>query len=220
MFFSCVIVGRMTSIFYLAVTGGESFDGNSIHERTNLQEFLRQFDEDGKNDNYPSHFFHLSGSVARFQMFDVPAEGLSLLEDIVKRHPNFMAGCRVGAPMRELMFQLLVAVLLDMQRTCLDSSNLKRVLEWKNALKDVLVMGFDVQFILDHVRSEVGPCLARSSEKKLKELEARRAKVQEAIALLVAELSSLTSQRDEIMKYMSSIGTSSSAETFGSGLFE
>nr|POE97787.1 hypothetical protein CFP56_77392 [Quercus suber] len=81
-------------------------------------------------------------------------------------------------------------------------------------------MGFDVQFILDHVRSAVGPCLARSSEKKLKELEARRAKVQETIALLVDELSSLTSQRDEIMKYMSSIGTSSSAETFGSGLFE
>lgn len=210
----------MTSIFYLAVTRGESFDVDSIHERTDLQGFLRQFDEDGENNNFPSHFYHLSGSVVRFQRFDVPVEGLSLLEDIVKGHPNFMAGCRVGAAMRGLMFQLLVAVLLDMQRTCLDSSNLKRVLEWKNALKELLAMGLDVQFILDHVRSGVGPCLARSSEKKLKELEARRAEVQEAIALLVAELSSLTSQRDEIMKYVSSIGTSSSAETFGSGLFE
>lgn len=210
----------MTSIFYLAVTGGESFDVDSIHERTDLQGFLQKFDEDGENDNFPSHFYHLPGSVVRFQQFDVPVEGLSLLEDIVKRHPNFMAGCRVGAAIRGLMFELLVAILLDMQRTCLDSSNLKRVLEWKNALKELLAMGLDVQFILDHVRSAVGPCLARSSEKKLKDLEVKIARVEEDISLLVAELSSLTSQRDEIMKYMSSIGTSSSAETFGSGLFE
>ena len=55
-----------------------------------------------------------------------------------------MAGCKLGASFRKSKLQLLVAMLLDMQRTKLKSSNLKKALEWKNALKDLLFMKFGV----------------------------------------------------------------------------
>ena len=62
-----------------------------------------------------------------------------------------MAGCKLGVSLRKSSLQLLVAMLLDMQHTKVDSSNLQRVLEWKNASKDLLFMKFGVQFILDKI---------------------------------------------------------------------
>ena len=63
-----------------------------------------------------------------------------------------MIGCKLGASLRKSGLRLLIAVLLDMQRTKLESANLKKALKWKNALKDLLFMKFGVQFILDKIR--------------------------------------------------------------------
>ena len=40
-----------------------------------------------------------------------------------------MTGCKLSASLRKSRLQLLVVVLLDMQRTKLESTNLKRELE-------------------------------------------------------------------------------------------
>ncbi|KAK9997907.1 hypothetical protein SO802_017510 [Lithocarpus litseifolius] len=73
-------------------------------------------------------------------------EGQSLMEAIVEKYPHFMTKCKLRASLRKSGLQLLVAVLLDMQRTKLESSNLKKALEWKNVLKDLLFMKFGVQY--------------------------------------------------------------------------
>ena len=70
-----------------------------------------------------------------------------------------MAGCKLGASLRKFGLQLLVTVLLNMQRTKLESSNLQKVLEWKNALKDLLFMKFGVQFILDKILAVAEACI-------------------------------------------------------------
>ena len=72
-----------------------------------------------------------------------------------------MTGCKLGVLLRKSGLQLLVAVLLDMQHTKLESSNLQKVLEWKNALKDLLFMKFGVKFILDKIRAAVKTCIVR-----------------------------------------------------------
>ena len=69
----------------------------------------------------------------------------------MRKHPHFIAGCKLGASSRKSGLEMHVAMLLDMQRTKLDRSNLQRVLKWKNALKDLLFMKFNVQFILDKI---------------------------------------------------------------------
>ena len=112
----------------------------------------------------------------------------------MRKHPHFLAGCKLGASLRKSGLELLVAVLLDTQRTKLDRSNLQRVLEWKNALKDLLFMKFGVQFILDKIRAFAEACITQDDEfsRKIADLERE-------IAAKRAELSLLLSQRDALM---------------------
>ena len=124
-----------------------------------LEEFLEKFAEDEENEKVATDFYPLSSNTVMFERFEIPAEGQPLLAAIVRKHPHFMAGCKLGASLRKSRFQLLVAVLLDMQRTKLESSNLRKALEWENALKDLLFMKFGVQFILDKIWAAAEACI-------------------------------------------------------------
>lgn len=106
-----------------------------------------------------------------------------------------MTGCKLGVLLRKSGLQLLVAVLLDMQHTKLKSSNLQKVLEWKNALKDLSFMKFGVQFILDKIRAAAKTCIVLDDEfsRKIADLERE-------IAAKKAELALLLSQRDALMQ--------------------
>nr|POF26998.1 hypothetical protein CFP56_40364 [Quercus suber] len=107
-----------------------------------LKEFLEKFAEDEENDKVAADFYPLSNDIVMFQRFEIPAEGQPLLAAIVRKHPHSMTECKLGASLRKSRLQLLVAVLLDMHCTKLDRSNLRRAIEWKNALKDLLFMKF------------------------------------------------------------------------------
>ena len=106
-----------------------------------------------------------------------------------------MTGCKLGVLLRKSGLQLLVAVLLDMQHTKLESSNLQKVLEWKNALKDLSFMKFGVLFILDKIRVAAKTCIVLDDEfsRKIADLERE-------IAAKKAELALLLSQRDALMQ--------------------
>ena len=186
----------------------------------NLEEFLEQFSEDEENEKVAADFYPLSSNTVMFQRSEIPAEGQPLLEAIVGKHPHFMTGCKLVASLRKSGLQLLVAVLLDMQRTKLESTNLKRALEWKNALKDLLFIKFGVQFILDKIRTAAEACIARDNEAMLNELAVKLADLEKVIAAKKVELSLLVSQRDEMMQSSSARGASFSAETFGDGLLD
>lgn len=135
------------------------------------EEFLEQFAEDEENKKVVVDFYPLSSNIVMFQQFEVLVEGLLLLEEIMKKHLDFMTKCKLGASLRKSAFQLLVVVLLDMQHTRLENSNLKKALEWKNALKDLLFMKFGVQIMLDKIRTVAESCITRDNENKLNELE-------------------------------------------------
>ena len=126
-----------------------------------LEKFLKKFAKDEENEKVATDFHPLSSNTVMFQRSEIPAEGQPLLAAIIRKHPYFMARCKLGVLLRKSGLQLLVAVLLDMQRTKLESSNLQKVLEWKNALKDLLFMKFGVQFILDKIRAAVETCIVR-----------------------------------------------------------
>ena len=124
-----------------------------------LEKFLKKFAKDEENEKVATNFHPLSSNTVMFQRSEIPTEGQPLLVAIIRKHPCFMARCKLGVLLRKSGLQLLVAVLLDMQRTELESSNLQKVLEWKNALKDLLFMKFGVQFILDKIRAAAETCI-------------------------------------------------------------
>ena len=76
-------------------------------------------------------------------------------------------------------------------------------------------MKFGVQFILDKIRVAAEACITHDDEfiRKIANLERE-------IAAKRAKLSLLLSQRDALMQSSSTGGASSSAETFGDGLFD
>ena len=210
-----VTAGDIIMLLFVELQSGSS--GAAI-QRMNLEEFLEQFSEDEENEKVAADFYPLSSNTVMFQQSEIPAEGQLLLEAIVRKHPHFMTGCKLGASLRKSGLQLLVAVLLDMQHTKLESTNLKRALEWKNALKDLLFIKFGVQFILDKIRTVAEACIARDNEAMLNELAVKLADLEKVIAAKKVELSLLVSQRDEMMQSSSARGASFSAETFGDGL--
>nr|POE81643.1 hypothetical protein CFP56_51277 [Quercus suber] len=185
-----------------------------------LEEFLEQFAEDEENEKVAADVYTLSSNTIMFQQSEIPAKGQPLLEAIVRKHPYSMTGCKLGASLRKFGLQLLVAILLTMQCTKLKSTNLKRVLEWKNALKDSLFMKFGIQFILDKIRATAKACIARDNEIMLSKLTVKIADLEKEIATKTVELLLLLSQRDEMMRFSSTGGASSLMETFGNGLFD
>ena len=76
-------------------------------------------------------------------------------------------------------------------------------------------MKFGVQFLLDKIQVTAEACIAQDDEFTVKIVDLER-----EIAAKRAELSLLLSQRDEMMQSSSARGASSSAETFGDGLFD
>ena len=94
---------------------------------------MERFAEDEENEKVVTNFHPLSSNIVMFQRSKIPAKGQPLLAAITKKHPYFMAGCKLGVSLRKSNLQLLVAVLLDMQRLivqiCRESLNGKMLLK-------------------------------------------------------------------------------------------
>ena len=158
-----------------------------------LEEFLERFTEDKENEKVGIEN-PLSSNTVIFQLSEIPVEGQPLLAAIMRKHPHFITGCKLDASLRKSGLELLVAVLLDMQRMKLDSSNLQRILEWKNALKDLLFMKFGIQFILNKIRAAAEACITRDDK-----FSRKIANLEREIAAKRVELVLLLSQRDALM---------------------
>ena len=197
---------------------GES--SSAAFPRVNVQDFMEMFNQERENDKSAEDFYTLSGAIVKFQRFDVPVKGLPLLEKILLKHLGFMSRCTYGNAVRKVMFQSLVAVLLDMERTPLKSLNLNKVLEWKNVLSELQSMKFDVEFILDWLKTTATSCIIYDNEMKLAKLAVKIADLEKEIAAKSAELSSLTGQKNSIMLSLPTSSGSSSTETFGKGLLD
>ena len=66
-----------------------------------LEEFLERFAEDEENEKMEIDFHPLSSNTVMFQRSEIPAKGQPLLVAIIKKHPYFMAGCKLGVSLRK-----------------------------------------------------------------------------------------------------------------------
>ena len=158
-----------------------------MFQGVNVQDFMEMFDQEKENDKSVEDFYALSGTTVKFQRFDVPIEGLPLLEKVLSKHPDFMSRCTYGNPVRKVMFQSFVVVLLDIEHTPLKSFNLHKVLEWKDVISELQSMRFDVGFILDWLKTTAASCIIRDGEMKLVEITAKIADLEKEIAAKVSE---------------------------------
>ena len=78
---------------------------------------MEMFNQERENKKSAEDFYALLGTTVKLQWFDVPIEGVPLLEKIFSKYPDFMSRCTYGNAVRKVMFQSFVAVLLDIERT-------------------------------------------------------------------------------------------------------
>ena len=90
---------------------------SAAFHRVNVQDFMEMFNQEGENDKFSEDFYTLSKVTVKFQWFDVPIKGLPLLEKILLKHLGCMSRCTYGNAVRKVMFQSLVAILLDIEHT-------------------------------------------------------------------------------------------------------
>ncbi|XP_018827011.2 uncharacterized protein LOC108995836 [Juglans regia] len=167
-----------------------------------LQEALDKFDT-GSNDSQPvSHFYCFDGNVEKFLRFTIPREGVPLLEKLHSRYGDFTAECRLGNMAGSMFLKLLSAILLDICRVPLKDLDITRVYEWRDALKEVLATGFDVRFLLGHLRHMIVEFHNPPPEQELAELEATITKKE-------AELLELRARKDRLAVAYSSFGVGS-----------
>nr|POE83761.1 hypothetical protein CFP56_06082 [Quercus suber] len=119
----------------VAVVEGEP--PSAAFQGVNVQDFMEMFDQERENDKSTEDFYTFSRVTVKLHQFDVPIEGLPLLEKVLSKHPDFMSRCTYGNAVRKVMFQSLVVVLLDIEHTSIKSFNLHKVLEWKAVLSEL-----------------------------------------------------------------------------------
>uniref|UniRef100_A0A2N9HMI2 Aminotransferase-like plant mobile domain-containing protein n=1 Tax=Fagus sylvatica TaxID=28930 RepID=A0A2N9HMI2_FAGSY len=114
------------------------------------------------------------------------AEGLSAKFGDFTTHFKFGAG--FGGP----MLSLLGSVLADMRRTSFKTLSEPKILSWRSVVQDLIAVGFDLDFMLEHLRKVARKFFgeAIASEMKI---------VQEQISSLQSTLAVLLSYQGELM---------------------
>ena len=149
---ACLTKKNFLFVSCLIVMEGEP--SSAVFQGVNVQDFMEMFNQERENDKSTKDFYTLSGITAKFQRFDVPVEGLPLLEKVLSKHLDFMSRCTYGNAVRMVMFKSFVAVFFDIECTPFKSFNLHKVLEWKDVLSELQSMNFDVGFILDWLKTQ------------------------------------------------------------------
>ncbi|KAL0009105.1 hypothetical protein SO802_010607 [Lithocarpus litseifolius] len=117
-----------------------------------LPTVLIRFDSMEFNSLPVSHFHRFGPPYARFLRFSVPAEGLPLLEGLLRVHGDFTSRFKGGLFLGNILMELLSAVLVSLKSTFLDSLSEERLLEWRGVVQDLMEAKFNLSFLLEYLR--------------------------------------------------------------------
>ena len=65
---------------------------------------------------------------------------------------DFMQGFCLSRFAREHFLKMLGSMMNDIEYNFVDTVSTKRILRWRDAIQELVSMGFIVKFILDHLR--------------------------------------------------------------------
>lgn len=94
-----------------------------------LPTFLTRFDSLEFNSLPVSHFHRFGPPFVYFLQFSVPAEGLPLLEGLLRVHRDFTNRFRRGVFLRNILMELLCVVLVSLKNMSFDFLSEGKLLE-------------------------------------------------------------------------------------------
>ena len=114
--------------------------------------FFARFDQSEINDLDPIDFWGSGTPYVNFHGFRVPEDYASHLGAVYSSCDNFMQEFRLGCFAKEHFLKLLGSVMNDIEHNFVDTVSTERILQWRAAIKELVSVGFAVEFILDHLR--------------------------------------------------------------------
>ena len=86
-----------------------------------------------------------------FHGFRVPEDCTSHLEAVFSSRGDFMQGFCLGRSAKEHFLKLLGSVMNDIEHNFIDTVSSERILQWRDAVQEMISKGFAVEFVLDHL---------------------------------------------------------------------
>ena len=170
--------------------------------------FFAKFEERAPNPYPDWHFWRFEGPLVAYGIFWVYQDAVPLLQGLSAKFGDFTAHFKFGAGFGGPMLSLLGSVLADMKRTSFRDLSELKILSWRSVVQDLIAVGFDLDFMLEHLRKVARKFLGEAIASEMKIVQEQISSLQSTLAVLASyqgELMSAAAASPETIKVASPI---------------
>ena len=170
--------------------------------------FFERFEERALNPHPDWHFWRFEGLLVAYGDFWVYQDAVPLLQRLTAKFGDFTTHFKFGARFGGPMLSLLGSVLADMRGTSFKTLSESQILSWRSVVQDLIAVGFDLDFMLEHLRKVARKFFSKSIANEIKVVQDQISSLQSTLAVLVSyqrELMSVVATSPEVAEVASPI---------------
>uniref|UniRef100_A0A2N9GAC1 Aminotransferase-like plant mobile domain-containing protein n=1 Tax=Fagus sylvatica TaxID=28930 RepID=A0A2N9GAC1_FAGSY len=170
--------------------------------------FFARFEERAPNPYPDWHFWKFEGPLVAYGNFWVYQDAVPLLQGLTAKFGDFTTHFKFGAGFGGPMLSLLGSVLADMRRTSFKTLSEPKILSWRSVVQDLIAVGFDLDFMLEHLRKVARKFFGEAIASEMKIVQEQISSLQSTLAVLVSyqgELMSAAAASPEVVEVASPI---------------
>uniref|UniRef100_A0A2N9GIS5 Aminotransferase-like plant mobile domain-containing protein n=1 Tax=Fagus sylvatica TaxID=28930 RepID=A0A2N9GIS5_FAGSY len=148
------------------------------------------------------------GPLVAYGNFWVYQDAVPLLQGLSAKFGDFTTHFKFGAGFGGPMLSLLGSVLADMRRTSFKTLSEPKILSWRSVVQDLIAVGFDLDFMLEHLRKVARKFFGEAIASEMKIVQEQISSLQSTLAVLVSyqgELMSAAAASPEAVEVASPI---------------
>lgn len=173
-------------------------EGSCFHSK--LKMFLGAFYGHSVASRSIEEFLKLSGQQKVLNGISIPEEAFNSMDEAIKKHGDFTASCWASKPIRDMMFSHLSLVFFGLRQIHLADLSEDIVLAVRDVVREAIAVGFEVDFLLGHLRKVVTALFGRKIYlDKLVALDNQIENAQKEFDYVKAKLEELKQSRSEIV---------------------
>uniref|UniRef100_A0A2N9F9W3 Aminotransferase-like plant mobile domain-containing protein n=1 Tax=Fagus sylvatica TaxID=28930 RepID=A0A2N9F9W3_FAGSY len=170
--------------------------------------FFVRFEERAPNPYPDWHFWRFEGPLVAYGDFWVYQDAMPLLQRLTAKFGDFTTHFKFGVRFGGPMLSLLGSVLADMRRTSFKTLSESQILSWRSVMQDLIAVGFDLDFMLEHLRKVALRFFSKMIANEIKVVQDHISSLQSTLAVLVSyqgELMSAVAASPEVDEVASPI---------------
>ena len=158
--------------------------------------FFERFEERAPNPYPDWHFWRFEGPLVAHGPFWVYQDAVPLLRRLSAKFGDFTAHFKFDAGFGGPMLCLLGSVLADMERTSFETLTESQILSWRSVAQDLIAVGFDLGFLLEHLRKVARKFFSKALANEMKIIRDQISSLQSTLAAASPEVGGVASPID------------------------